>query len=550
VLNTSTEKWDEGPSLLASMWRYQWLVVAAVLLGGFIGYGLSNRQPRQYEAAARLLLSIPGQSAVPGVSGPPIDSDRYLRNQAQFISSSQVAFRAAELARLPAATWRGSLVVQPAKDLDLIVIRVRASNGKDAAKLANSVVRAYQEVLSQRSTEEDLATQAKVDAATDKLRAQLADLDARLRTSGTDDPVVTAQREATEAQLKAIVTQGVQASTAANLTDGGIQWSEKAIPPTQPVEPRPKRTAAAGAVFGLFAASALTWLLNRQRLQAPQPSTSDSGEARPYQEALIDLPGESAPVLGAVPESAGVGVEGLVPTVTAPQSAAARSYQTIAQRLEFAVREGQLRTVLITSPEAGDGKTLITLNLGIIAGQNGQSIVAVDADLRHRHLSELCGINGRAGLSDMLDGDHSMTTGQYTWLVEFPGIRVIPCGSHVRDATSLLQAPSFGAVMSTIREHGDLVLIDSPALSEGPDALEIARQADAAVLVVNPRTPLGVLQEARRQLDSAGVHVLGYVVNGEMSRGQLKHQANGSSATREHGIRRAMDTALKWGSAR
>jgi Mrp family chromosome partitioning ATPase/capsular polysaccharide biosynthesis protein len=549
VLNTPTERWDDGPSLLASLWRYRWLVVAAVLLGGLVGYGLSIRQPRQYEATARLLLSTPGENALPGVSAPAIDSDRYLRNQAQFINSSPVVSRAAEIARRPAGAWRGSLVVQPAKDLDLIVVRVRASTGKDAAKLANSVVEAYQEVRAKRTREGYLATQARVKATTDKLRAKLADLNAKLQTDGTGDPYLTAQQEAAEGQLKAIVAQGLQASTAGSLTDSTIQLSEKATPPAQPVEPHPKRTAAAGAVFGLFAVSALTWLLNRQRLQPPQPSPSDSEEARLYRRALIDLPGENAPVLGAVPDFAGAGGEGLVPTVTAPESAAAESYRTIAQRLEFAAREGGFRTLLVTSPEAGDGKTVTILNLGITAGQDGRSMVAVDADLRHRDLSELCHINGRAGLSDMVNGASGMTTGQYVWLVEFPGIQVIPGGSLVRDASSVFTAPTFGAVMSTIREHGDLILIDSPALTEGPDALAIAKQVDAAVLVVNPRTPLGVLQETRRLLDSAGVPVLGYVVNGEVSRSQAKRQGNGASATREHGLRRAMDAVFKGDSA-
>ena len=546
MLNTSTDQRDEGPSLLASLWRFRWLVLAAVLIGGFAGYGLSVRQPRQYEAVARLILSLPGQNTLSGGGAPAIDPDRYLRNQAQFISSSLVVHRAAEIAGMPAATWRGSLTVQPGKDLDLIVIRVRASTGKGAAKVANSVVRAYQEVRSKLARDENLAAQERLTATTDKLRDRLSDLDAKLRSGGAGDPVLIAQREAAEGQLKAIVAQGVQASVAASLAETAIQSSERATPPTQPVEPRPKRTAAAGAVFGLFAVSALTWLLNR-RPQPPQPSTYD--EAGLSQRAAIDLPGENVPVLGAIPDFAAVGAEGPAPTVTAPQSAAARSYQVIAQRLEFAAREGGLRTVLVTSPEAGDGKTLTALNLSIMAGQNGQGVIVVDADLRQRGLSKLCHINGRVGLSDMVHGNRDMTTGQSTWLVEFPGIQVIPGGSHIRDASGVFRAPSFGAAVATIREHGDLVLIDSQALSEGPDALEIAKHVDAVVLVVSPHTPLGVLRATRQQLESARVPVLGYVVNGEVSRGQVKPQANGSPAPREHGLRRSMDTGFELGSA-
>jgi capsular exopolysaccharide synthesis family protein len=336
------------------------------------------------------------------------------------------------------------------------------------------------------------------------------------------------------------VTEGVQASVAASLSESTIQLSEKAVAPTQPVEPRPRRTAAAAALFGLFAVSALTWLLNQRRLRTPQPGAPD--EASPA--ASSDLPGEIVPVVGAIPDFVQAGVEGPAPTVTASQSAAARSYQALAQRLELAARGSELRAVLVTSPEQGDGKTLTTLNVAIAAGQSGQRVLAVDADLRQRDLSKLCQINGRVGLSDMVYGDRDMENGQYTWLVAFPSIQVIPGGSPVRDTTGVFKAASFGAVLSTIREHADLVLIDSPALSEGPDALETAKNVDAAVVVVNPRTTLGVLRATRQQLEFAGVPVLGYVVNGEAWRDQIKHQTNGSSPSAEHHLRPATDGGL------
>jgi Mrp family chromosome partitioning ATPase len=541
VLSTPSDGWDDGSSLLVSLWRYRWLVVAAVLLGAFAGYGLSLRQPPQYEATASLLLSEPGQNAGSGAGGAPaIDPDRYMGNQARFMASSQVVARAAEMSGLPPATWRSTLNIQPLKDLDVIVVRVRASTGKNAAKLANSVVEAYQEIRSKRATAEDRAAEARLKAVTDELRTELANLDAKLQGSEADDPVLRARRDAAEGQLKAVVDQAVQASVAARLTDSSIQFTEKAWPPSQPVEPRPRRTAAAAALFSLLAVSALTWLLNQRRLRTPQPSPPD--EASPM--ASVDQPGEIVPVVGAIPDFVQAGVEGPAPTVTASQSAAARSYQAIAQRLESAAREAELRTVLITSPEQGDGKTLTTLNVAIAAGHNSYSVLAVDADLRQRDLSKLCQINGRVGLSDMVYGNRDMDNGQYTWLVTFPGIQVVPGGSHVRDTTGIFEAASFGAVLSTIRKHAELVLIDSPALSEGPDALEIAKHVDAAVVVVSPRTPFGVLRATKQRLKLIGVPVLGYVVNGEAWRGQVKRQTNGSSTSVEHDLRPATDGGL------
>jgi Mrp family chromosome partitioning ATPase len=207
-------------------------------------------------------------------------------------------------------------------------------------------------------------------------------------------------------------------------------------------------------------------------------------------------------------------------------------------------------TLLITSPEPGDGKTITTLNLGIAAGRDGQIIIAVDADLQHRDLSELCHINGRVGLTDMAHANRDLVSGQYTWLVDFPGIQVIPAGAHVRDTTSVVTSPTFGSVMASIRERGDLVLVDSPALSEGPEALEIAKYVDAAVLVVNPRTPLGVLRATRQRLHAAGIPLLGCVVNGEVFRGQLKRQTNGSFPAQENGRPPVRDVGVEWDSTK
>jgi Mrp family chromosome partitioning ATPase len=87
--------------------------------------------------------------------------------------------------------------------------------------------------------------------------------------------------------------------------------------------------------------------------------------------------------------------------------------------------------------------------------------------------------------------------------------------------------------MARIQAYADFVLVDSPALSVAPDALNIAKYVDAAIVVVTPRTSLGVLRAARQRLDSAGVPMLGYVVNGAVAPDQVKLQDNGSYTARK-----------------
>jgi Mrp family chromosome partitioning ATPase len=95
--------------------------------------------------------------------------------------------------------------------------------------------------------------------------------------------------------------------------------------------------------------------------------------------------------------------------------------------------------------------------------------------------------------------------------------------------------------MSRIQEYADLVLVDSPALSLAPDALNIARHVDAAIVVVTPESSVGVLRAARQRLDSVGIPVLGYVINGAVAPDQVKLQDNGSSLARTSALRPGTD---------
>jgi uncharacterized protein involved in exopolysaccharide biosynthesis len=103
TLDTEPRGWDEGPGLLQSAWRYNWIVAVAALLGALLGYGLAARQPVLYQGTSRLLfgstsVALPGQVAQP--SGDP---DRYLNNQAQLIRSSEVLERAAKRSEVEGA---------------------------------------------------------------------------------------------------------------------------------------------------------------------------------------------------------------------------------------------------------------------------------------------------------------------------------------------------------------------------------------------------------------------------------------------------------------
>ncbi len=512
----------EGSSVLASVWRYRWLILTVGLVGALAGYAWAARQPAVYQASTRLLLSQGGSGVLGDDNRPSEDPDRYLRNQAQVITSTPVLSRAAKISRVPLSELRSTVTAVAAKDLDMITIQALAPTGKDAAKRADAVASAYQQTTAEQAKQSARNAIAELHATRDKLRANLAAVNDELATN-PQDPALKAERDAISTQLSAVVSRAEQLSIIADRGDSTVELQEKAAVPTGPVRPRPRRTAAASAVFALLAATTLAWWLNNRHR---------AGNLRGLPAQVLD-----APLLGEIPDFGEVGVHGQVPTVMAPQSVVAAAYQVVAASLELAVRQTAVRTVLITSPEVGDGKTVAATNVAVAIGQTGRHVVLVDGDQRHRGLSNLCKMDGGTGLTDL--ASKAAAHGECIWLPDLPAIQVVPAGLADVSIPEFYRAPSFRTAMIHLREHGDLILIDSPALLAVPDAAAIAEHVDGVVVVVRPWTSASVLKEARHQLHSVGTPVLGYIINrGDLplsgSHGRFQRKTNTALVVPDH----------------
>ena len=129
--------WEEGPDLLQSAWRYKWLIAVAALLGLLLGYGWAARQPTLYQAASQVLLTGTPTISLSGTPPQPVgDPERYLRNQATLIGTTDVLELAAKRSKGEATVedLRAAMVVEPEQDADLMTISILdgSAQGGDA----------------------------------------------------------------------------------------------------------------------------------------------------------------------------------------------------------------------------------------------------------------------------------------------------------------------------------------------------------------------------------------------------------------------------------
>jgi Mrp family chromosome partitioning ATPase/capsular polysaccharide biosynthesis protein len=505
--------WDEGPGLVASVWRYRWLVAAVALAGALAGYGFSRVQPVMYEASSRVLLTAPTSDQEP---------DRFVRNEAALMVSPPVLDRAVRgvKGRVTVKQLRERLVAEPSTESDLVTLRVRDSTAQGAAELARVVGKAYEDTLKVRA--EDALKQAveQVRETQKTLQDQLRGLDARARAS-PGDRTLQLQREAVAGLLLQAQKQE-QELLLGGPEDDPVSLIEQPEVPEEPAQPKPSRLVALGGLLGLVLAAVLAWFLaGRGQLAA--------GGVQPQPDLLNANP-LAAPLLGEIPDFAELSGDGQVPTATDPESPAGAAYRALAASLRAVLDRTGARTVVITSPEVADGKTLTSVNLAVALGESGQHVVLVDADQRHRGLSQLCDLDGQPGLTDL--AGEATPIDYCLWLPTFTSIQVIPAGARVTDSTGFLRGPSFSRAMIQVRRHASLIVVDTPSLLAAPDALTIAEQVEGVVLVVRPETSTVTLIEARRNLDAAGTRLLGYVINRSGARDGHQGDGHGPAAAR------------------
>jgi uncharacterized protein involved in exopolysaccharide biosynthesis len=248
--------WDEGPGLVASVWRYRWLVAAVALAGALAGFGFSRVQPVMYEASSRVLLRAPTSDQEP---------DRFVRNEAALMVSPPVLDRAVRgvKGRVTVKQLRELLVAEPSTESDLVTLRVRDTTAQGAAELVAAVGTAYEATVVERARAVQRQAVEQARDTQNALRDRLAGLDAKLKGS-PDDATLKLQREVVAGLLSQAQRQEQELQLTGPAEDP-VSLLEPPEVPDEPAQPKPSRLVALGGLLGSVLAAVLAWWLAGRR---------------------------------------------------------------------------------------------------------------------------------------------------------------------------------------------------------------------------------------------------------------------------------------------
>lgn len=170
------------------------------------------------------------------------------------------------------------------------------------------------------------------------------------------------------------------------------------------------------------------------------------------------------------------------------------------------------RVIVVTSPTAGEGKTVTVAHLAVTLAEIGRSVVAISADLRRPRLHLYFDRPREPGLVDVLRGapDTRRLT-DLNLVTAIRGVSFVSSGTPVDNPSPLLDR--IGGHLDSARSLADVVLIDSPPLLTTSEAADLARHADGVLLVVRAgRTSTGAAARSVELLERLGIPVVGAVL--------------------------------------
>lgn len=374
---------------------------------------------------------------------------------------------------------------KPVHDLQASITTLQTQTIPQQAEKALARLRATEQGLSQR-----VATQSR-----DITELPKVEID-----------VLRLRREVDQATSLYTTLQGryEEARLAGESAIPDVQILDRPVIPMSPshnTKPRIMFMALAG---GLALGLALAILLDRmdRRMRYPEQATDELG----------------LPILGTVPR--------VRPRDEAAEEAEAaqvvEAFRTIRLNLMNLFEPGTTSMFTITSPGAGEGKSLISSNLAMSFAESGRRTLLIDGDIRRGQLHATFGIHQAPGILDYLTGNVSLE--EVLQATDYEHLTVVSCGARRHRGPELLASDRMLQFLNSLRPHFDIIIVDSPPLGAGIDPLALGSATGHMMVVLRIGRSDRQMAEAKLGVvDRHPIRLLGCVLNDIKAEGAFRY---------------------------
>lgn len=200
-----------------------------------------------------------------------------------------------------------------------------------------------------------------------------------------------------------------------------------------------------------------------------------------------------------------------------PKSIFSEAIKTIRTNLAFSMIDKEMKTILLTSPQSGDGKSFITANLAVAYAQEDKKVLVVDCDLRkgrQHEIFEVMNVTSGGYSNLILNYKEDTKLDKYIVSTSNKNIDLLPTGPTPPNPVELLASESNQKLMKELRNHYDVILLDCPPVLGLSDTMIMTKYSDANLIVVSSRkTKVESLDKAKKVFEQAKANITGVIIN-------------------------------------
>lgn len=496
--------------IFSIIWKWVWLIVLSVAVAATSSFLISRAATPLFRTKTTLMIGRVIQN--PDPSTVDIYTGQQLAYTYIQLAKREPVLKSALKSLGLDMDWQslaGQVSANIVAQTQLIEINVVDSNPLRAKVLADAI--ALQVVNLSPAAGSGLS----VDQTT-FIQSQIADLQAKIKDAQNEIDQLRLQRDAavSSRQVQELNNQiavleskiGDWQSTYSQLLlslRGGdvnaISVIEEASMPYSPFSPNVPMNVITAALIGLVLALGGSILIEYldDTIKTPEDIERISNLA----------------TLGAITQIQGDDYPEKLVALKQPRSPITEAFRVLRTNIQYSSIDKPIRTLLLTSPGPGEGKSVTLANLGVVIAQSGIKVILVDTDLRRPSQHKLFGLSNRRGLTDAIL--HPLPgISEFLQKTEIDNLKLMTTGPLPPNPAELLTSERMLELIEELKSQADIVLFDSPPTLVVADAAILGSRLDGVILVNDVgRTRTNAARRAVEELRRVRAHLLGTILN-------------------------------------
>ncbi|MBE6048422.1 MAG: CpsD/CapB family tyrosine-protein kinase [Clostridium sp.] len=214
-----------------------------------------------------------------------------------------------------------------------------------------------------------------------------------------------------------------------------------------------------------------------------------------------------------------------------PKSVVSESYKTLRTNIQYSSFDKEIKTIVVTSSRAGEGKSMTSCNLALSFAQENKKVLLIDCDLRKPSIHKKFRISNLKGLSNTLVGKIEIENAEYRYNNY---LTILTSGPIPPNPSEMLGSNQLKNLVEKLKERYDVIILDSAPLQAVTDAQLLSANADGTILVVEAeKTKKDDIVSAKELLNKVDANILGLVLNKSKNREKKYYYYYGEKGERK-----------------